>query len=89
MIFYFPGRGAAFVFPFVDFRHRIHFYKIEIPPAQCLAFSRLSFEIFVCIVRTFGLSVLLVYYITNSWFFISIAGLKLSEFLTTNFLTKL
>ena len=46
MIFYFPGRGAAFVFPFVDFRHRIHFYKIEIPPAQCLAFSRLSLEMF-------------------------------------------
>ena len=32
--------------------------------------SRLSLKnVCVCIVRTFGLSVLLVYYITNSWFF--------------------
>ena len=72
----FPGRGAAFAY-FFSYISIIEFVlQVGIPSAQIIVFSRLFLKnVCVCMVRTCGLSVLLVYYISNHGSFLSIAGL--------------
>ena len=62
------------LFSFVKFDHRIHPTKSKFPPAQYIVLVASSLNISVRIVRAFGMSVLLIYYVTNPWSFLSIAG---------------
>ena len=77
----FPGRGAAFAY-FLSYFSIIEFtLQIGISSAQDIVSSRLFLKMFcVRIVRTCGLSVLLVYCISNHGSFLSIAGLIIKQF---------
>ena len=53
----------------VDCLRRFHYTKSKFLPLSASFLVAFSLKICVCIVRTFGLSVFLVYYFTNSWIF--------------------
>ena len=81
----FPGRGAAFAyfFPYISIIEFI--LQVGISSAQIIVFSRFFLKnVCVCVVRACGLSVLLVYYISNHGYFLSIAGLNNKQILFTN-----
>ena len=77
----FPGRGAAFAY-FLSYKLIIEFtLQVGIPSAQDIVSSRLFLKkCCVRMVRTCGLSVLLVYCISNHGSFLSIAGLINKQF---------
>ena len=77
----FPGRGAAFAYFFPYILVVEFVLQVGISSAQFFIFSRLLLKnVCVCIVRTSGLSVLLVYCISNHGYFLSIAGLNNKQF---------